>query len=172
MLRVVPVVALGFASIAAFAGAYLDPARGGSFSRAESFDARWNLAAMSSGVKQDRVRPVATPAAQPNIAAIEMVGLDSPLIIYRDREGRLLFRNDPFSRTTTIAKGVVVPDFNIRRNTPKTPALVPTREGQSSEPEKLPVACESAFSPVAAPKLAHIVGRCLVSRDPVQRQFG
>src|SRR5581483_11879146 len=32
-----------------------------------------------------------------------------------------------------------------------------------------PVGCESAFSPVVSPSLAHIVGRCMVENDTPQR---
>jgi hypothetical protein len=30
-----------------------------------------------------------------------------------------------------------------------------------SKPPRLPDACDPAFSPIAAPTLAHIIGRCL-----------
>ena len=32
---------------------------------------------------------------------------------------------------------------------------------QSAKPQKIPVGCEGAFSPISSPRLAHIVGRCM-----------
>jgi hypothetical protein len=161
MLRILPFLAGGLLSASAFAGSYLDPLTSAMRVPA-SFDARWDAgqtAKWESG-KMDRLaapRP-AQPAA---ITAIELLGLNNATVIYRDQSGRVLFHNDPTTQTTTVAKGVVVPDLTIRRNAPVAPRPAPVpRDAARDKPEKLPIACESAFSPVAAPALADIMGRC------------
>ena len=32
---------------------------------------------------------------------------------------------------------------------------------QSEKPDKIPIGCESSFSPISAPRLAHVYGRCM-----------
>ena len=158
-------------SASAFAGGYLDPLASTHRATA-SFDARWEASgaivkrdsARRDSVQRDSARMdrLAAPhAAQPQaITTIELIGLGNAGVIYRDQNGRVLFRNDPATQTTTVAKGVVVPDLTIRRNPPATPRLAPPRDVARDKPLKLPDACESAFSPVAAPSLADIMGRC------------
>jgi hypothetical protein len=163
MLRILPYLAGGLLlSASAFAGGYLDPLAPAHRTTA-SFDARWE--ASGAIVKRDSARMdrLAAPhAAQPQaITTIELIGLGNAGVIYRDQNGRVLFRNDPGTQTTTVAKGVVVPDLTIRRNPPATPRPAPAaRDAARDKPLKLPEACESAFSPVAAPSLADIMGRC------------
>jgi hypothetical protein len=46
-----------------------------------------------------------------------------------------------------------------------TPALLPQQLGlpppaQPRVVEKIPVGCDAAFSPISAPRLAHVFGRC------------
>ena len=36
-----------------------------------------------------------------------------------------------------------------------------SRVQQSEKPDKIPVGCEASFSPISAPQLAHIYGRCM-----------
>jgi hypothetical protein len=162
MLRIFPYVAGGLLSAsAALAAGYLDPLAPATHAPA-NFEARWDMGqiAKSQNARMDRL--VAPRAAQPQaITTIELLGIGSAAVIYRDQNGRVLFRNDPATQTTTVAKGVVVPDLTIRKNPPAAPRPGPMwREITRDKPEKPLIACESVFSPVAAPALADIMGRC------------
>jgi hypothetical protein len=157
MLRLIPSAAAAavLVSATAFASGYLEGVKHGP----ESFDNRWmamnaQLGALRLGARQDRVAPPQPSASRTN-TAIRTVGRDDGTIVYRDQNGRLLFRNDPASRTTTVMKGVVVPSANGGKQQPVRRNVVREKD------EKLLEACEPAFSVVAAPSLAHIPGRCM-----------
>jgi hypothetical protein len=161
MLRLIPCATLAaLISATAFASGYLDP-RGGAMRSQESFDARWmavnaELGAFRGGVRQDRLAPPQSAASQ-TIMAIKLVSQQTGAIVFQDQAGRVLFRNDPAAQTTTVVKGLVVPNATGLRPQPARRNVV--RENE--EKKKLPDACESAFSAVAAPALAHIPGRCM-----------
>ena len=50
----------------------------------------------------------------PMIAAVEFVGLRDIAIVYRDRDGKVLFQRDPLSNTTVVARDVVLPEATVR----------------------------------------------------------
>ncbi len=160
MLRILPYLAGGLLSATAFAGGYFDPLVGADRAPA-SFEARWDTQLVKQGSpRTDRIAAPRQTHPQA-ITTIELIGLSHAAVIYRDQGGRVLFRNDPATQTTTVAKGVVVPDLAIRKSPPASPRPAPVpRDVARDKPEKLPIACESAFSPVAAPALADIMGRC------------
>jgi hypothetical protein len=58
------------------------------------------------------------PAAQRRslhrVAVIDVVGVRNASIIYRDREGQVLFRTDPLSNVTVVAKDTVLPEVTVR----------------------------------------------------------
>jgi hypothetical protein len=170
MLRIVPCLALGLVSASAFASGYLDPLTRRT-SEATSFDARWEAAGVRSSLKQDSARLPQNAASRavkaPAITSVELVGVSNTAVVYRNREGRVIFQHDPSTQTTIVVKGVVLPDVTIRTNIPASsrPAPVPrdVKRDKREKLEKLPIACESPFSAVAAPSLANIPGRCLAS---------
>jgi hypothetical protein len=79
----------------------------------------------------------------------------------------------PFFADPTVGAGIAAkaPGFSINRQfkgdrLPVSGAPNVARRGlstqdQSSKPQKIPVGCEGAFSPISSPRLAHIVGRCM-----------
>jgi hypothetical protein len=130
--------------------------------------------------KGDRLATAQVTESRPEIAAVEVVGLRSAAIVYRDREGRELFRTDSASNITTVSKGVTLPEVTIRRHAGSTVRPVPVeirdqaqqerneQDGdrtRTSKPQraKVPMGCEPSFSPVAQPQLAHHTGRCMAA---------
>jgi hypothetical protein len=108
------------------------------------------------------------PAA--GIATVEVVGLRDAAIVYRDRDGRELFRTDPVNNVTIVTKGLQLPEVTVRQHSSSVVRPVPVNELQEQARDrksptrrdrKLPVGCEPMFSPVAAPSLAHHAGRCM-----------
>jgi len=117
--------------------------------------------------KADRLLPVrATAGQRPAITAVEVVGLRDTAIVYRDREGRVLFRTDPLSNATLVAKDVVLPEITIRETGRSTvdpvPIEVPIRAPERS---KLPPGCDPAFSPLTLPSLSRMPSRCIAEND-------
>ena len=103
------------------------------------------------------------------ISTIEIVGVQDVTIIYRDADGRELFRTNPLSNTTITARDIVLPALTVRDSgnsgaAPTTVDVPPRRDAE------LPVGCESPFSPYADPKAPKTAGRCL-SEAPVERQL-
>lgn len=122
--------------------------------------------------KGDRLVPAAAQQALPDAAirrvvtAIEVIGVDDMSIVYRDRDGNILYRTDPVTNVTVIAKGVKLPEITVRQGerSPATP--VPVTVPDAGKPAKLPIGCEPAASPIAAPELSHLTGRCLAALEP------
>jgi len=127
----------------------------------------------------------ATPRAEQaalHIATVEVVGLRDAAIVYRDREGRELFRTDPLNNVTVITKGLQLPEVTVRQDSSSAVKPVPVRDlqeqardrtkpGKSRSP-KVPLGCEPSFSPVASPSLAHHTGRCMAQGEDFTAPIG
>jgi hypothetical protein len=48
------------------------------------------------------------------IKTVEVVGIRNAAIVYRDREGNILFRTDPVANVTVVSKNVDLPEVTIR----------------------------------------------------------
>jgi hypothetical protein len=112
-------------------------------------------------VKADRiVAPRTDIGGDRKVATVEVVGVQDAAIVYRDRDGRVLFRTDPRANVTVISKGFVLPQVTVRE-TPRgtlAPILMPhTPEAAPA----IPVGCDPVASPIAEPALARMTGRCL-----------
>lgn len=103
------------------------------------------------------------------IATIEVVGVHDVTIIYRDVDGRELFRTSPLSNATITARDVVLPALTVRNSETNGAAPI-TVDVPTRREAELPVGCESPFSPYADPKAPKTAGRC-VSQAPEERQF-
>ncbi len=107
-----------------------------------------------SAHKSDRLwLAFALPGGAPRaeFAAIELATPAASAVTVRDRNGNVLYRIDPKSQTTLIAERVFAASNQDNADRSRAPA------GRQA----LPVGCEGAFSPYAAPRMAGIIGRCL-----------
>jgi hypothetical protein len=115
--------------------------------------------------KGDRLHDgIVSPAPAKSIAFIEVVGVNDAAVVYRDRDGRLLFQTDPVANATIITKGIVVPEVTIKgsaTNDAKPATLEEPRKPKEKIKRPLPDGCESSFSPIADRALATIPGRCI-----------
>ena len=74
-----------------------------------------------------------------------------------------------FSADPTAGAGLVhrAPTFSVNREfksdrLPIAPLSAASRDAiRAQHPEKIPVGCDSSFSPISAPRLAYIYGRCM-----------
>jgi hypothetical protein len=117
--------------------------------------------------KSDRLSAARSAETQsPTIATVEVVGLRDAAIIYRDRDGKVLFRTDPMANVTVVTKNLALPEVTIKE-TPRTSVqrVAPVATPTTLQERKHSVGCDPAFSPVASPSLSHLTGRCLVEMN-------
>jgi hypothetical protein len=103
-------------------------------------------------------RPFGRSGVDIPIVEVEVNGRLDAAITLRDRDGQVLYRADPVNQVTTVAKRAPA------RVAPAPPAAEPV---STPAPESaMPDGCEGAFSPYAAPRMAHVIGRCISSLPP------
>ena len=126
--------------------------------------------------KGDRLAPPAASARKVVVSVVELVGARRTSIVYRDRDGHVLFRSDPLRHVTLAVKNALLPQVTIRddqntRVAPQNPRVAPqnvapiSAPDAASDPGPLAPGCDSAVSPLAAPLLARKASRCLASLD-------
>jgi hypothetical protein len=113
--------------------------------------------------KTDAMPTVASTQAPKRITTVEVVGVEDAAIVYRDRDGQILFKTDPVSNVTVVTKGVVLPEVTIRelaRSQVQTipaesvrPVLSPTSPGDG---------CEGVVAAHTGPAdIARVPSRCV-----------
>jgi hypothetical protein len=110
--------------------------------------------------KGDRLRTAQRSATQTGIATVEVIGLRNAGIVYRDQDGRVLYRVDPVSNATVVVKDVVLPEVTIRENYRSPVRTLPVEtKNAPAEPTPILDGCEPSFSPLAVK--ANVSGRCI-----------
>jgi hypothetical protein len=165
--------------VAVLATDYMPPATKHLGSSAAALWSDMAPAASERSRKGDRLAAPRPVAAQPQIATVEVVGLRDAAIVYRDRDGRELFRTDPLNNVTIVTKGLALPEVTIRQHAGSEVTPIPAQAQRRTREEvldqaqdrkplapkrlKVPMGCEPAFSPVAQPAMAHHTGRCMAA---------
>lgn len=141
--------------------------------QAATFAHRW-IAIPEAG-KQDRlVVPQRVALTQPRDQVRTIEATDNQqgtaTIVYRDRNGVAVFRNDPAAQSTVAMKGIALPslpsDATVRQMTPRPATPAPRTEDKPQTPAvapKLMEGCEPALSPLASREASALAGRCLAS---------
>jgi hypothetical protein len=153
----------GFAAVASWSMVAPPDSNNGSRVAAafQSFDrSTSSQSAINRAQKGDRLAP-ARPSAPRTVASIEVVGVHDAAIVYRDRNGNVLFRTDPVNNVTVIAKGVKLPDITVRHNAGTATRPLPVDVPGTAERSEMPIGCEPSVSPIASPRLSHVAGRCI-----------
>jgi hypothetical protein len=131
---------------------------------------QWSGTVQRSGVdralKGDRLVTSRDAREQRTIAAVEIVGLRNAAVIYRDHDGREIFRTDPVTNATVVAKDVVLPEVTIRESGGSRVDPLPINAPRLRVPSgnKLPVGCEPPVSPLASPP-PDLLGRCISQNE-------
>jgi hypothetical protein len=103
------------------------------------------------------VRPFGRSGAEIPVVEVEVNGRLDAAITLRDRDGQVLYRADPINHVTTVAKRAAP-----ARAVPAPPVAESESTAPTASPETpMPDGCEGAFSPYAAPRMAHVIGRCI-----------
>ncbi len=150
------------------------------------FSARSTQASLSQSSVNREAKGDMLPVTQPvshernRISVIEVIGVSDAAVVYRSRDGQLLFKTDPVSNVTVVAKNTVLPEITVRETgqneimpvpveMPKSnPAAVRELPNTGTAPalgKQIPEGCESAFSTFLVPSQAKKAGRCLSSLD-------
>jgi len=111
-------------------------------------------------MKGDRMASPRATVGGGRVATVEVVGVQDAAIVYRDRDGRVLFQTDPLSNVTVISKGFVLPQLTVRETPQSTPQPLVVPHNLDAAPA-IPVGCDPVASPIAEPALARVTGRCL-----------
>src|SRR5262249_50248577 len=98
-------------------------------------------------MKSDRMATPRTTVGAGRVATVEVVGVQDAAIVYRDRDGRVLFQTDPLSNVTVISKGFVLPQLTVRETPQSTPAPVVVPNKLEATPA-IPVGCDPIASPI------------------------
>jgi hypothetical protein len=117
---------------------------------------------VNRAVKADRIAaPRVNVDGTRAVVTVEVVGVHDAAIVYRDRDGRVLFQTDPLSNITVISKGFVLPQVTVRETPQSTPAPIMVPPHNIDAAPAVPVGCDPVASPIAEPALARVTGRCL-----------
>ena len=130
-------------------------------------------AAIDRTHKTDRLPAPAVAAAQPEqhrIAVIEVVGVRDAAIVYRDRDGQVLFRTDPLSNVTVVVKNTLLPEVTVRETVrtaaDRVPLMIPDAPPKA---RVAPVGCESALGPMGSPSQPAPIDRCISDAGTLQK---
>jgi hypothetical protein len=118
---------------------------------------------INRGNKGDALPKMANSDAPKRIVTVEVVGVEDAAIVYRDRNGNVLFKTDPVSNVTVVTKGVVLPEVTIRELADSNVQVLPL---EGIRPTLSPTApgtgCESAVTAhTAGEDLASVPSRCI-----------
>lgn len=134
-------------------------------------------ASVNREAKGDKL-PVNDSATQKptKISVIEVIGVSDAAVVYRDRSGQMLFKTDPMSNVTVVAKNSLLPEITVRETEadevmpvpvefPQKPAAVRELPGSapSSSTKRMTEGCESAFSSFLVPSQSKVARRCVSS---------
>ena len=112
--------------------------------------------------KGDRLVGHKPSAAQDRsvVTTVEVVGIRDTAIIYRNRDGSILFRTDPLANVTIVAKDAKLPEVTVREHSEAVPKKVPVKTLREGDKEKRLEGCDPLVSPLAGP-LSQVPSRCI-----------
>lgn len=113
--------------------------------------------------KSDRLGGAQLAQTQDRMAVttVEVVGVRDTAIVYRDRDGRILFRTDPLANVTVVAKDTALPEVTVREHSDAVPEKKPVRTLQEGDKNKRLDGCDPLVSPLAGSSLSQVAGRCI-----------
>jgi hypothetical protein len=100
----------------------------------------------------------AAAQSRSEIKSVEVIGVRDAAIIYRDRDGSILFHTDPLANVTIVSKNVDLPEVTIRETEATKVERVPVESTGPSTPLH---GCESAFARPSPESLTRTPSRCV-----------
>jgi len=112
--------------------------------------------------KGDRLASPKRSGAQDRsvVTTVEVVGVRDTAIVYRNRDGSILFRTDPVANVTIVAKDATLPEVTVREHSQAVPQKVPVKTLREGDKDKRLEGCDPLVSPLAGP-LSQVPSRCI-----------
>jgi hypothetical protein len=109
------------------------------------------------------------PFNEKRIAVVEVIGVRDAAIVYRDREGRVLFSTDPVANVTVVTKNLRLPEVTVRETAESQVERMPVENMRAPNGDKQAPTqgCESGLSPDISPTFPIAKDRCIVELKPV-----
>jgi hypothetical protein len=138
-----------------------------------ALESRERATAPAVAVKGDRLPLQRAAVHRPStVSTIEVVGLSQVTVVFKDREGQVLYRSDPLTNTTDVAKDVDLPVVTLQEH-PIAPAMPvvqqPELKREGGDPPTVQprrskqVGCEAPVSALARTDASREPGLCLAS---------
>lgn len=121
--------------------------------------------------KGDRLPQASSSIERRTVSTVELVGVSRTTVILRDDKGDILFRSDPLTNTTIVARDVELPVITLKQEE-KSPVgtLDPAERREGNQPaaptgrKPKTLGCEGAVSPLAKGHTG-LPSLCLAERD-------
>ena len=118
---------------------------------------------VNRSAKADRLPLSASVSfSEKRIAVVEVLGVRDAAIIYRDREGRVLFSADPIANATVFTKNLLLPEVTLRETAETEIERVPVEKTRAPSSGSQLQGCESGLSPDISPTVPTTKDRCIV----------
>ena len=111
--------------------------------------------------KGDRLAINTEAQEQAQVTTVEVIGVRNTAIVYRDRDGRVLFRTDPVANVTIVSKNVALPEVTVREHSEAVPTKMPVKTLQEGDKSRKLDGCDPVASPLAGSAVSQVVGRCI-----------
>lgn len=115
-----------------------------------------SMARAPKGDALGSARP-AGPAS--TVATVELVGVSGTTIILRDRGGSVLFRSDPVTNTTVVARDVDLPVVTVKERSDSPVAPLPPSPAKPRRPAM--AGCDGLVSALVDSDANRLPGLCL-----------
>jgi hypothetical protein len=120
-------------------------------------------------VKADRLAPPVAATARATVSSVEVIGLSNASVVLRDRNGDVLFRSDPVTNTTLVAKDSDLPVITLKETATSPVARQPvSSDGHPTPSEdraKAMPGCEGPVSPLVKQAQGRVPGLCVVQLE-------
>jgi hypothetical protein len=133
----------------------------------------------AAATKADRLSFPRAANERATVAVIELVGISQATVILRNRDGRLLYRSDPLTNTTLVAKDAELPVVTLKegaaspvvQRSASPPQASPPQESEQPNGKELkvvPLGCEGTVSSLVG-EGGRLPGRCLAELSGFRR---
>ena len=123
---------------------------------------------LSGSFRGDRLAGPAPTSNPAMVSIVELVGVSQATVILRDRDGKLLYKSDPHSGVTTLARDTDLPVVTLKDEFQGPVAQHPVNRQEGNEApqepkqkKRNPVGCLGDVSPLAKASANRMPSLCL-----------
>jgi len=127
---------------------------------------------VASAAKTSRLAPPRPSASRASVTTVELVGLGAATVVLRNEAGHIVFRSDPQSNVTYLAKDVDLPVITIKEEAGSPVVEKPVRPAREQEDasdtpvrKTSPVGCMGALSPLVKSEASRRPSLCLAALE-------